>query len=136
MNSNLTHSILNRLSPRHARSLARSLGWFSTGLAVLEIVAPRSVERWLDLGSKPLLRFYGVREFSAGVGILRGRKPSPWMWGRVAGDMLDIATLAGGLVTSRRRDRVTLAFAAVAGITALDVLCARALDRHGVDRLE
>ena len=46
-----------------------------------------------------LRRAYGVREIAAGMGILGSRNGdrAPWVWSRVAGDALDLASLSGGL---------------------------------------
>jgi hypothetical protein len=54
-----------------------------------------------------LIRAYGVREIATGAAILYQRDPTPWIWGRVAGDALDLATLAVGLHEDnpRRRER-------------------------------
>jgi uncharacterized membrane protein len=70
----------------------------------------------------------GVREVVSGVGILAQPRPGGWVWARVGGDMLDLAYLGTALSSDRaRRGRVTAAMAAVAGVTALDVLCAQRL---------
>jgi hypothetical protein len=110
-------------------ALAEGLGWFSIGLGALELFAAPALARTFGMeGRENLLRAYGVREIATGVGILTQEDPTPWMWGRVAGDALDLATMAPGL-TGRdgRAGNVALAMAAVAGVTALDVICARAL---------
>ena len=111
------------------RTLATGLGWFSIGLGLAELAAPGSLCRWLGMeGREGLIRAYGVREIAAGVGILTQEDPSPWLWGRVAGDALDLATLASALRDGNpRQGNVGLALAAVAGVTALDILCAQAL---------
>lgn len=110
-------------------ALARGLGWFSIGLGAAEVFAPRMLTRALGMeGREGLVRAYGMREIMAGVGILAARNPAPWVWSRVAGDALDLATLTSGLAGENpRKDNVGLAMAAVAGITALDVVCAQAL---------
>ena len=110
--------------------LAQGLGWFSIGLGLAELLAPHAVSRSLGLrGQEKLIASYGVREIAAGIGILASRDPTPWIWGRVAGDALDLATLAGGMAAGHGRERgnAGLALAAVAGVTLLDVLCGRAL---------
>lgn len=112
--------------------VAQGLGWFSIGLGAAEIVAGRSIAQWLGMdGKSPLLRFYGVREIGAGIGILAQNRPknrAPWLWARVAGDVLDLATLAPGLRHDNpRRDRVQGAIGVVAAITAVDLLCASLL---------
>ena len=112
--------------------LARGLGWFSIGLGLFEIAAARSLTRNLGLdGQEDLVRAYGVREIGTGIGLLAAEDPAPWVWGRVAGDVLDLATLATGLHgRNRRLDNLTIAMAAVAGVTALDVVCAETLRRE------
>jgi hypothetical protein len=81
-----------------ALELARYLGWFSLALGAPEVLAPRTLTRWLGMaGSEPVVSAYGVREIGSGVGALTSKNPAGWIWGRVAGDALDIATLAAGL---------------------------------------
>jgi len=109
---------------------AKGLGWFSIGLGLVELMAPQVLSRGLGLrGQERLIAGFGAREIVTGIGILAARDPAPWIWGRVAGDALDLGTLAGGLVAGygRERKNAGLALAAVAGVTLLDVLCGRAL---------
>src|SRR6266513_938844 len=81
-----------------AMTIARGLGWFSIGLGLAEMLMPRTLGEQLGMERKePLLRFYGAREMAAGIGILTSSNPGPWLWGRVGGDALDLATLATGL---------------------------------------
>lgn len=112
-----------------ADTLARGMGWFSIGLGMAEIAAGRRIARWLGMeGHAGLIRAYGVREIGAGVGLLAVGDPKPWMWGRIAGDALDLGTLAAGLGRDNpRRDNVGIAMAAVLGATALDVVCVQML---------
>ncbi len=126
----ITRSINNLTAAQAAKAGACFLGWFSVGLAGLEILMPRSLSRWLDSGTVPLWWFYGSRELAAGLGLLTSPNKAFWLWARVGGDVLDIATLASGLVTSRRKAQVGTALGLVLGITALDVLCARAFTRE------
>lgn len=113
------------------RSLARALGWFSIGLGAAELIAPEKFTDFvgMDDDRTDLVRFYGLREIASGVGILsQHREPTPWVWSRVAGDLLDLATLGTVLNGDNpRRGRAALAMTMVAGITALDVLCASRL---------
>lgn len=112
-----------------AMAVARGLGWFSIGLGLAELVMPRTLGEQLGMhGKGALLRFYGAREMAAGIGILAAGNPAPWLWGRVAGDAVDLATLAIGLGKDNpRKGSVAIALAAVAGVTALDVVCAQSL---------
>jgi len=111
------------------RQIANGLGWFSIGLGLAEVLAPDSVARLIGVdeeSNRSLLRFYGMRELAAGVGILTQPQPTGWLWARVAGDLLDLASL-GSALNSEGNDRgkLTTATAAVLGVTALDVMCAQ-----------
>jgi hypothetical protein len=122
----------HRGSPGSAETLARGLGWFSIALGVAEVLAPRQLARALGMrGHEGLIQAYGLREIATGVGILASRDPAPWIWGRVGGDALDVATLAGALGPDNpKRENVGIAMGAVAGVTALDLYCAQALSRE------
>lgn len=114
-----------------AHCLARGLGWFSIGLGVAQILAPRAVARWVGAKSQPgLLRALGAREIVSGVGILAQQKPRGWVWARVGGDVMDLALL-GSAISDRRanRRRLTAVAGAVAAVTAVDVLCGQKLSR-------
>lgn len=114
------------------RTLANGIGWFSIGLGLYEVLAPRHLGRTLGMEDKTtLIQAYGVREIVKGVGILSNRRPTNWMWARVAGDFMDLATLAPGLDDDNpKRGNVALAIGAVAGVAMLDVLCAKQLSRR------
>jgi uncharacterized membrane protein len=114
-------------------SLERGLGWFSIGLGAAALAAPRMV-CWLSgVRSPRLMRLVGARELAAGIGILtqpqRGR--GPWLWSRVVGDTFDLAALSVAFARGGRRGRAGLALAAVAGVTALDLLAAVRLTGSG-----
>jgi hypothetical protein len=112
-----------------ADSLARGLGWFSIALGAAEVLAPGRLARALGMEDREgVIRAYGLREIATGVAILSSDDPAPWVWARVAGDALDMATLAPGLdADNPRRGNVCLALTAVAGVGALDVICGRRL---------
>ena len=60
-----------------------------------------------------------MREIATGAAILASHDPAPWIWTRVGGDALDLATLATGFASeTARKPHVMLAVAAVAGVTA------------------
>ncbi|WP_434624529.1 cyclase dehydrase [Azospirillum sp. B2RO_4] len=112
-------------------NLARGLGWFSIGLGVAELMAGRSIARWMGMEDRTnLIRAYGVREITAGVGLLALGDPKPWIWGRIAGDAVDMATLAEGMRDNRRAGNAGIAFGAVLAATALDIVCAQKLHRE------
>ena len=107
------------------QNTVRRLGWFSVGLGLAEFFAPRLMSRCVGLaGRERLIASYGIREIATGIGILTASDPRPWIWGRVAGDALDLATLSTATPNgSPRQGSALLAFVAVAGVTAVDVLC-------------
>jgi hypothetical protein len=115
-----------------AYSMARGLGWFSIGLGLAEVLAPRALTRGLGMeGNEQLVQAYGLREIATGIGILSSDQPAAWIWGRVGGDALDMATLATGLQPDNpKKENVQMALAAVAGVTALDFVCGASLARH------
>jgi hypothetical protein len=77
-----------------------------------------------------LIRLYGFREIATGLGILSKRTPTGWVWGRVAGDLLDLATLATALSPRNPRRGVVLgAVAAVTGVALLDLLAGKQLSQ-------
>ena len=112
-------------------SLSKFLGWFSIGLGLFEILGGRSLARTLGIPKDAiLLRGYGVREAGVGVAILNDPEKPGWIWARVAGDAMDLATLAIALrPPNGKRANVEIAMAAVAGVTALDIICAARLSR-------
>jgi hypothetical protein len=117
-----------------SQKLARGLGWFSIGLGLAEVFVPGKLARALGMrGEETLLRLYGLREIAVGVGLLASEQPRPWMWGRVAGDALDLATLAARLndALPREQRNIALPIGAVAGVTAADIACARTLAPRG-----
>jgi uncharacterized membrane protein len=107
--------------------LANFLGWFSIGLGLAQIAAPRGVANMIGLSDdRGLMRYLGAREMAAGIGILTQQYQSRWLWGRVAGDVMDLALLASAFrADDARRDRLAGATAAVLGITLLDVMAAQ-----------
>lgn len=114
--------------------LASGLGWFSIGLGLAEVLAPGLVGGAIGLkdrsGNRTLLRIYGIREIAAGIGILSQQRPAGWLWGRVAGDLVDLTSLGSALTSGgTNRTRAGVATAAVLGVTALDVLCAQQMTR-------
>jgi uncharacterized membrane protein len=119
------------LTESNAPALARGLGWFSIGLGLAEVLAPRGVARIAGLRGNHdgLIRLFGLREIASGIGIfMQGRKPAAAVWSRVAGDALDLAALGAAFTSpDSRKGRVAFATANVLAVTALDVICARQL---------
>src|SRR6185312_9712384 len=113
-----------------ATRLARGLGWFSIGLGLTELLAPRAIASISGVSNKHtgLIRLYGLRELAAGVAIFSQKKPTEAVWSRVAGDALDLVSLGVACTApDAKRGRITFATANVAAVTALDVICAMQL---------
>src|SRR5438128_9378974 len=85
----------NDLAERKADSLAGGLGWFSVGLGLAQIAMPDRVAEIAGIEPTPanlrLMRSFGMRELTSGVGILTQPTPDKRLWSRVAGDVLDLA---------------------------------------------
>lgn len=110
-------------------NLVLGLGWLSIGLGIAQLLAPRAVARAAGVDEHPvLLRAVGMREIASGAGILsQSRQPGNWLWSRVAGDIMDLALLGVAAQTTsrfqvKRRQRLGVATAVVAGITVLDLM--------------
>ena len=122
---------------RNAEHSARALGYFSIGLGVLEMTAPGVVTRAMGVRGGTLrhwiLRGFGAREITAGIGILGQRRAGQWLWARVAGDVLDVTFATSALLSSRNhRGRVLATLVALGGIAALDLQTAEQLDGAAV----
>ncbi len=115
-----------------ARRIANGLGWFSLALGLTEVIAAEPLARALGINRVALVRAFGVREIAAGLGILLQDRKGPWLWGRIAGDALDLAVLAAALrAGNRRRGNAALAIVAVAPVIALDLLSGKRLGLSG-----
>src|SRR5215211_1783739 len=77
-----------------AKRLAKGLGWFSIGLGLAELLAPRAVANISGVSNKHtgLIRLYGLREISSGITIFAQDKPTEGVWSRVVGDVLDLTS--------------------------------------------
>jgi hypothetical protein len=123
-------------SIKPADRFGRALGWFSMGLGLTELLAPRVLTRWLGVeGNEALVRAYGAREIASGVMCLSVNSDYGAM-SRVAGDMLDLASLASAYRSDNpKRGNVGIALAAVVGITIADAMAAKSIralhDRKG-----
>jgi hypothetical protein len=114
-----------------AQRLARGLGWFSIGLGVTEMLAPGWLGEKIGMGPRTgLLRTLGARETLTGVVALTQPRPVGPIWGRVAGDVMDLAVLGkAAREYGTQKNRLAGAAAAVLGVTLLDVVCALKLQQ-------
>lgn len=110
--------------------LARGLGWFSLGLGAAQATVPGRMGRFIGAGdgerTQLIMRTVGLRELGAAAGILLQDRPTGWLWGRVGGDVMDLALLWVAIQSkSARPGRIAGAVGAVAGIAILDLFCSR-----------
>ena len=123
-------------SLKPADSLGRALGWLSMGLGLTELLAPKVLTRWLGVeGKEGLVRAYGAREIASGVMCLSVNNDYG-AWSRVAGDMLDLASLAAAYRDDNpKKGNVGIAIAAVTGIAIVDAIAGQSIrslhDRKG-----
>jgi uncharacterized membrane protein len=117
-----------------AKRLAKGLGWFSIGLGVSELLAPKAIAKISGVSNThtALIRLYGLREIAAGVTIFMQENPAAGVWSRVAGDALDLASLGKAFASpSANKGRVAFATANVLAVTALDLIAATQLSANG-----
>ena len=118
------------------QKLATGLGWFSIGLGLAELIAPRGVAKvaGLEGNNNGVIRLFGLREIASGVGIFSQQRPTESMWSRVAGDGLDLAMLGAAFASPKtKKGRLAFATASVLGVTALDLMCAQQLQKSGAE---
>jgi uncharacterized membrane protein len=118
----------------NAEGLVQGLGWFSIGLGLAEVLAPAKVARLVGMkdkaGLRALIRSCGFREMVAGIAILSESGKVGGLWGRVAGDLLDLGVIESALFSKKtNRKRAGIASAAVLGVTALDLYCIQQIKR-------
>jgi uncharacterized membrane protein len=120
--------------------LAAGLGWFSLGLGATQLLAPGAVARLVGLEDKPawrwLVRSCGLREITAGLGILFRPDPVNALRARMIGDGVDLAALGVAVGSGQAdRTRATMAAGVVLGVAALDTYCSRALQAGSNGRI-
>ncbi|GGP64592.1 SRPBCC family protein [Saccharothrix coeruleofusca] len=130
----VSQSVDRKTAGRAGGRLGRALGWVSLGLGVAQVAAPNAVRRMSGVDdsatSRAVVPLVGARELVHAAGLLAGKRAGPWAWTRVAGDAMDLTSLAVALANrrgrqqARQRRRLAGVTGAVLGITALDVLTA------------
>jgi uncharacterized membrane protein len=106
------------------KELGEALGWFSVGLGLSALLAPRKTAglAGINRNHQTMVRLVGAREIASGLGILSGQRPDAWLWSRVVGDAMDLALLATAFLSPKtKRTRLLAATAAVAGVTLADI---------------
>ena len=121
-----------------ATTMARGLGWFSLALGLAEVVAPKTIQKWIGVrrgDHSSLIRLMGLREIGHAAAILLPRNPTMGVWSRLAGDALDLGSLGSAFSTRRaQKDRLSAATAFVAGTTVVDAITAGWLTSEGGGR--
>jgi uncharacterized membrane protein len=116
---------------------AAGLGWFSIGLGLAQLCAPRQMARLIgiddeDEGARLGLMAVGLRELTCGLGLLSGTHPAAWAWARTAGDVMDLALL--GYAWKDRdvsNERMLSVGSSVVGCALVDAQTALQLQRNG-----
>ncbi len=111
------------------KTLVRGLGWFSIGVGVSALIAPRALARFLGMKQHTgLLAACGVREIAVGLGfLLWPSRAASCAWSRVGGDVMDLAGLGLAFKDSPKKGNVGIALGSVLASTAVDAFCARRL---------
>lgn len=127
-----------RFSGPEPQQLSNFLGWFSIGLGLAEILAPKALGRAIGVGDHPaIMRALGVREIASGLGLLSQRGTAAWAWSRVGGDAMDLALLgAAARGPDANPRRIAMAATAVVGVAALDLYASRRLQHEPVELRE
>jgi hypothetical protein len=118
------------------KELVDLLAWFSLGLGAAQLVAPGLVNRVAGIENRPtsrlVQRLVGVREVGAFAAIQADRpQPALPIWGRFAGDCVDLALLGISWRHSRAGTaRLALTTASIAAIGALDSYTASRLSSN------
>jgi hypothetical protein len=111
--------------------LARLLGLVSLKLGVVELFCGRWLSRQLGIDKPELVDAFGAREVANGLAVMAHPDKALPLWGRVAGDVMDLALLSTALGSgNRRRQNAAWAMLGVIGVTVLDVAVATMLTRR------
>ena len=111
--------------------MARILGLISLGLGASELAMGRRMSREIGVDKPEIVEGFGAREIGSGVLALMYPDNAWPIWGRVAGDVMDLALLASALGSrNRRRHNAAWAAIGVLGITLIDIAVAVALTRR------
>ena len=106
---------------------AQCLGWTSIAIGLTELLAPRQLEKTMGVGNGQttgILRVLGVREIMHGVDLLSHEDPTPGVWSRVFGDLLDGVLLGVAATRTKKPEGLAAVFAAVAPVVIADLIFA------------
>ena len=111
---------------------AQCLGWTSIAIGLTEILAPRQLEKTMGVGNGQttgILRVLGVREIVHGIDILAHKDPTPGIWSRMFGDLLDGALLGAAATRTKNPGGLAAIFAAVTPVVIADLIFASRLSK-------
>ena len=111
---------------------AQYLGWASIAVGLTEILAPRQLEKTMGVGNGQvtgILRVLGVREIMHGIDILAHEDPTPGVWSRVFGDLLDGVLLGAAAARTKNPGGLAAIFAAVTPVVLADLIFAPRLSK-------
>ena len=106
---------------------AHCLGWTSIAIGLTEILAPKQLEKTMGVGNGQvtgILRVLGVREIMHGIDILAHKDPTPGVWSRVFGDLLDGVLLGAAATRTKNPGGLAAVFAAVTPVVVADLIFA------------
>ena len=115
---------------------AQCLGWTSIAIGLTEILAPKKLEKTMGVGNGQttgILRVLGVREIMHGIDILAHDDPTPGVWSREFGDLLDGVLLGVAATRTKNPGGLAAVFAAVTPVVIADLIFA---PRLSTDRAE
>src|SRR3954466_12942017 len=120
------------------RQAAQCLGWTSIAIGLTEILAPRQLEKTMGVGNGQvtgILRVLGVREIMHGIDILSHEDPTPGVWSRVFGDLLDGVLLGAAATRTKNPGGLAAVFAAVTPLVVADMIFAPRLSKDKAEGL-
>ena len=128
------HFIQTKASHRAAvdQQTAQWLGWGSIAVGLTEILAPKQLEDTMGVGNGQvtgILRVLGVREIMHGIDILSHEDPTPGVWSRVFGDLLDGVLLGAAATRTKKPGGLAAIFAAVTPLVLADMIFAPRLSK-------
>lgn len=106
---------------------AACLGWTSIAIGLTEIFAPHQLEKAMGVDGDQvtgILRVLGVREIMHGIDILAHEDPTPGVWSRVFGDVLDGVLLGAAATRTKNPEGLAAIFAAVTPVVVADLIVA------------
>lgn len=116
-----------RAKPAVTPQISFLLGQNAIGLGLWGLLAPGSVNRFLGLSNSTLNTrvLFGAREMASGMTLFTDPTSTSALWGRVAGDIFDIAVLSGLTYRANpKRGNAKLALGVVLAVSALDLVAA------------